>query len=107
MTALLPEKSITSFLNVDLDLRSDFDLGPLLAALQPSLMLLNEYAKPFAILEVATKQPKSIGEAIEAFVAAADGKATKIIIPSEIQGLAGLATALSEVLRPNENKTEA
>ena len=32
-------------------------------------------------------------KALEAFTAAADGKATKIIIPSEIQGLAGLAAA--------------
>ena len=34
--------------------------------------------------------------ALEAFAAAADGKATKIIIPSEIQGLAGLAAGLIE-----------
>lgn len=37
-------------------------------------------------------------KALEAFAAAADGKATKIIIPSEIQGLAGLATSLKEVI---------
>ncbi|MGN0447729.1 MAG: SPFH domain-containing protein [Acutalibacteraceae bacterium] len=37
-------------------------------------------------------------KALEAFTAAADGKATKIIIPSEIQGLAGLATGLKEVI---------
>ena len=37
-------------------------------------------------------------KALEAFQAAADGKATKIIIPSEIQGLAGLATSLKEVI---------
>lgn len=36
--------------------------------------------------------------ALEAFQAAADGKATKIIIPSEIQGLAGLATALKDTI---------
>lgn len=36
--------------------------------------------------------------ALEAFAAAADGKATKIIIPSEIQGLAGLATGLLETV---------
>ncbi len=35
---------------------------------------------------------------LETFEKAADGKATKIIIPSEIQGLAGLATGISEVL---------
>ncbi len=37
-------------------------------------------------------------KALEAFTAAADGKSTKIIIPSEIQGLAGLATSFKEVL---------
>lgn len=35
-------------------------------------------------------------KALESFEKAADGQATKIIIPSEIQGLAGLATSLSE-----------
>ena len=37
-------------------------------------------------------------KSLEAFQKAADGKATKIIIPSEIQGLAGLATSLKELL---------
>lgn len=36
-------------------------------------------------------------KALESFEKAADGKATKIIIPSEIQGLAGLATSLAEL----------
>ncbi|MEE0928803.1 MAG: SPFH domain-containing protein [Acutalibacteraceae bacterium] len=36
-------------------------------------------------------------KALDAFVAAADGKATKIIIPSEIQGLAGLVESIKEV----------
>ncbi|MDD6442045.1 MAG: SPFH/Band 7/PHB domain protein [bacterium] len=36
-------------------------------------------------------------KSLEAFAKAADGKATKIIIPSEIQGLAGLVTSLKEV----------
>lgn len=38
-------------------------------------------------------------KSLEAFTAAADGKATKIIIPSEIQGLAGLATSLTELIK--------
>lgn len=38
-------------------------------------------------------------KALEAFAAAADGKATKIIIPSEIQSLAGLAAGLTEVVK--------
>lgn len=36
---------------------------------------------------------------LEAFEKAADGKATKIIIPSDIQGLAGLATSVKEVMK--------
>ena len=36
-------------------------------------------------------------KSLEAFARAADGKATKIIIPSEIQGMAGLAKSLVEV----------
>ena len=38
-------------------------------------------------------------KALESFEKAADGKATKIIIPSEIQGLAGLATSLTELTK--------
>ena len=36
-------------------------------------------------------------KSLEAFAQAADGRATKIIIPSEIQGIAGLVTSLVEV----------
>ena len=38
-------------------------------------------------------------KSLEAFEKAADGQATKIIIPSELQGLAGLAAAAKEVLK--------
>lgn len=41
-------------------------------------------------------------KALEAFASAANGRATKIIIPSEIQGLAGLATSFKEVLKDPE-----
>ncbi len=37
-------------------------------------------------------------KSLEAFQKAADGKATKIIIPSEIQGIAGLATSVKELV---------
>ena len=39
-------------------------------------------------------------KSLEAFAAAADGKATKIIIPSEIQGLAGLAEGVIQAVSP-------
>lgn len=38
-------------------------------------------------------------KSLEAFVAAADGKATKIIIPSDIQGIAGLITSITEIAK--------
>ncbi len=37
-------------------------------------------------------------KSLEAFERAADGKATKIIIPSEIQGMAGLASSVKELI---------
>ena len=51
----------------------------------------------------ATKEVLTI-KGLEAFEKAADGKATKIIIPSEIQSLAGLASSLTEIVT-GENDT--
>ena len=42
--------------------------------------------------------------ALEAFAAAANGKATKIIIPSELQGLAGLAATAKSVFESEDPK---
>jgi regulator of protease activity HflC (stomatin/prohibitin superfamily) len=53
------------------------------------IKLLNEASPTEPIVQL---------KALDAFTAAANGKATKIIIPSEIQGLAGLATSLKEVM---------
>lgn len=58
------------------------------------IKLINEAAPSDAVLRL---------KALEAFAAAADGKATKIIIPSEIQGLAGLAEGVIETVK-GENK---
>jgi len=38
-------------------------------------------------------------KSLEAFAQIADGKSTKIIIPSDIQGIAGLATSLKEIIK--------
>ena len=40
-------------------------------------------------------------KSLEAFEKAADGRATKLIIPSEIQGMAGLAASLKEIVSEN------
>ena len=55
-------------------------------ALADSLQMLNEKAPNDAVLKL---------KSIEAMEKVADGKATKIIIPSEMQGLVGLANGLS------------
>ena len=52
------------------------------------LRFLKEAAPDDAVLQL---------KSLEAFAKAADGKATKIIIPSEIQGVAGLVKSITEV----------
>ncbi|MCI8813688.1 MAG: SPFH/Band 7/PHB domain protein [Lachnospiraceae bacterium] len=54
-----------------------------------------------SIKEAGADQAVLTLKSLEAFVKAADGQSTKIIIPSEIQGLAGLATSLKEVITEN------
>ena len=59
-------------------------------AMANSLKLLNESNPTDPVIRI---------KALESFQAAANGKATKIIIPSEIQGLAGLAEGIVETVR--------
>ena len=56
------------------------------------LRMLKESAPDSAVLQL---------KSLEAFAKAADGKATKIIIPSEIQGLAGLSKSVVEIAKEN------
>jgi len=57
------------------------------------IKVLNESAPTKEVLTI---------KSLDAFAAAADGQATKIIIPSELQGLASLATTASELFK-NDN----
>ena len=59
-------------------------------ALADSIKLLNEADASDAVIKL---------KALEAFQAAANGQATKIIIPSELQAMAGLATGITEVMK--------
>ena len=43
-------------------------------------------------------------KALDAFMKASDGKATKIIIPSEIQGMAGLVTSMAELAKKDQKE---
>ena len=56
------------------------------------IKFLNEAAPDQAVLTL---------KSLEAFAKAADGKATKLIIPSEISGIAGLASSLTEIVTIN------
>ncbi len=56
------------------------------------------YADAVKLLNEANPSDRVIAlRSLEAFQKAADGKATKLIIPSDMQGLAGLATSLKEM----------
>ncbi len=56
------------------------------------------------IKEAGADQAVLTIKSLEAFTKAANGQSTKIIIPSEIQGLAGLATSLKEVITEDREK---
>ena len=60
-----------------------------------AIRLINEAAPGQGVLTI---------KALEAFTAAANGKATKIIIPSELQGIAGLAAAAKTVFDTEDPK---
>ncbi len=69
------------------------------------LTVQKAYADSLRMLNEACPSDKVIKlKSLEAFQKAADGKATKIIIPSEIQNLAGLVTSVKEVASVNLNK---
>ena len=51
------------------------------------------------IKEAAADEAVLTLKSLEAFAKAADGKATKIIIPSNLQGVAGLTTTIGELLK--------
>ena len=77
-------------------LRAEGEAQAILAvqrALADSLKLLNEAAPNDQVIKL---------KALEAMEKVADGKATKIIIPSEIQGLAGLAEGVAETVKKTE-----
>ena len=59
------------------------------------IRMLNEACASKEVIEL---------KSLEAFAKAADGKATKIIIPSEIQGLAGMVSSVTEIAKSSGDK---
>ena len=69
------------------------------------LKIQKAYAEGIRMINGAEPSEAVIAiKGLEAFERIADGKATKIIIPSNIQGLAGLATSMKEILGDSGNK---
>lgn len=65
---------------------------------QAILSVQKAYAESLKILTEANPSDKVLAiKGMEAFQKAADGKATKIIVPSNLQGLAGLTTSVKEL----------
>ena len=61
-------------------------------------LVQNALAESLVKLNASNPQDNVIAlKSLEAFAKAADGKATKIIIPSEIQSLAGMVTSVKEI----------
>ncbi|WMJ21889.1 SPFH domain-containing protein [Paludicola sp. MB14-C6] len=75
---------------------------------QAITMVQKAYAESLKLLTQANPSDQVLAiKSLEAFQKAADGKATKIIIPSNIQGMAGLATSLKELFTTDvETKEE-
>ena len=64
------------------------------------LTVQTAYADALKLLNEANPNDKVIAlKSLEAFAKAADGKATKIIIPSEIQAVAGLAASVKDIIK--------
>ena len=67
------------------------------------LKVQNAQAEGLRMLNDAAPTERVIAiKSLEAFEKAADGKATKIIIPSQIQSIAGLATSLTELVKEDK-----
>ena len=71
------------------------------------LMINKATADGLAMIKVAGADDAVIKlKSLETFAKAANGKATKIIIPSEIQGIAGLATTVGELVRRDDGEEQ-
>ena len=118
------DETLTSREVINTKMRASLDVATDPWGIKVNRVELKNIIPPAAIQEAMEKQMKAertaegikmIREAgadqavltlksLEAFTKAADGKATKIIIPSEIQGIAGLASSLKEIVTEETTK---
>lgn len=103
-----------------LDAEAEKQAAILLAEAQKERMIKEAEGQAEAVLKVQNANAEGIRmireagadeavltlKSLEAFARAADGKATKIIIPSDIQGIAGLASSLKEIVTDPKAETD-
>ena len=103
-----------------LDAEAEKQAAILRAEAQKERMIKEAEGQAEAVLEVQNANAEGIRmireagadeavltlKSLEAFARAADGKATKIIIPSDIQGIAGLASSLKEIVTDPKAETD-
>ena len=103
-----------------LDAEAEKQAAILRAEAQKERMIKEAEAQAEAVLKVQNANAEGIRmireagadeavltlKSLEAFAKAADGKATKIIIPSDIQGIAGLASSLKEIVTDPKVETD-
>lgn len=103
-----------------LDAEAEKQAAILRAEAQKERMIKEAEGQAEAVLKVQNANAKGIRmireagadeavltlKSLEAFARAADGKATKIIIPSDIQGIAGLASSLKEIVTDPKAETD-
>ena len=103
-----------------LDAEAEKQAAILRAEAQKERMIKEAEAQAEAVLKVQNANAEGIRmireagadeavltlKSLEAFARAADGKATKIIIPSDIQGIAGLASSLKEIVTDPKAETD-
>ena len=98
-----------------LDAEAEKQAAILRAEAQKERMIKEAEGQAEAVLKVQNANAEGIRmireavltlKSLEAFARAADGKATKIIIPSDIQGIAGLASSLKEIVTDPKAETD-
>ena len=103
-----------------LDAEAEKQAAIILAEAQKERMIKEAEGQAEAVLKVQNANAEGIRmireagadeavltlKSLEAFARAADGKATKIIIPSDIQGIAGLASSLKEIVTDPKAETD-
>lgn len=92
---------------LDAEAKKEVQILTALGQAEAILKVQQSNAKAIRLINEAAPSKEVVAlKSLEAFAKAADGKATKIIIPSEIQGLAALATSVKELLNDDKNKIQ-